>query len=75
MRAKIQLSKGETLSEAEEKLEKAIKAKKECAPGEQYCDPAVNEFHESIELKHDQLIKGVLSDINIELQRHLNSKG
>ena len=74
MKVKINVEKGETLLEAEEKLEKALKAKKECSHGEQYCDPAVNEFHDFIESKHKQLVKKVLEDIKSEIQRDVNSR-
>ena len=75
MKTKIQLEKGESLSVEEEKLEKALKAKKECSPGEQYCDPAVNEFHDLIAERHEKLVKSVVTSISIELERHLNSRG
>lgn len=75
MKTKVYLNQGETLAEAEDKLEKALKAKKECAPGEQYCDPAVNEFHEVIEARHKLLMDKIVDDVRIEIQRHVNSKG
>lgn len=75
MKVKVNLDKGETLAQAEEKLEKALKAKKECIKGEQYCDPALNEFHEYVEAQHTDLIQNILSEIKQEIIKDLNSKG
>lgn len=67
MKVKINLDKGETILQAEEKLEKALKAKKECSDGERYCDPAVNEFHELIESRHEALVQNILEQIKDEI--------
>lgn len=48
MKVKVDLDKGETLEQADEKLEKALKAKKECVHGEQYDDDIYNQLHEEI---------------------------
>ena len=70
MRAKILLKKGETLQEAEDKLEKALKRKKECSHGEQYCDPALNEFHDMVDSEHKTLIDKIINEVKVEVQRH-----
>ena len=76
MRAKIYLEKGETLGDAEDQLEKALNVKKECSHGEQYCDPALNEFHDLIESKHKKMLKNVIGEIRgvvlKDISTHLN---
>lgn len=75
MKTKIVLERGETLQEAEEKLEKALKIKKECSHGEQYCDPVLNEFHDQIETEHKKLLEKLAEGVKAELEREVNGKG
>lgn len=75
MKVKVNLENGETLEQAEEKLEKALKAKRECAHGEQYCDPAMNEFHDHIEARHKKVLERINQQIADEIKREVYSKG
>lgn len=74
MKAKIFLEKGETLVDAEETLEKALKRKQECSGGERYCDPAVNEFHDYVEERHESLVQNTLKDLTNAIERDVYSK-
>lgn len=75
MKTRVILEKGETLQEAEDRLEKALALKKECSHGEQYCDPALNEFHDNIETQHKELLAKLSEDIKAEIQRAVYGKG
>jgi hypothetical protein len=70
MRIKVELDKGETLLDAEEFMEKALKAKSECDHGERYADDAMNKAHDLICQRFDDMmqeitnsIKGVAEDV------------
>lgn len=65
----MKLNNGETIEQAEENLEKALKAKKECSHGERYCDPAMNEALEHVEKRHADLLKSILEEITTEIER------
>jgi len=75
MKFKVELGKGETIEDAEKVLEKALNTKRECSHGEQYCDPALNEFHELVEARHKKLVEQILQDIKNEIDRDVYSKG
>jgi hypothetical protein len=72
MKVKIFLDKSETLESAEEVLEKALHAKKECSSGEKYSDDVLNDFHDYICKKHEQLLHSVLADIRKEIETDVN---
>lgn len=69
MRVKIELEKDETLQDAEEFLEKSLKAKSECDHGERYADAALNEAHDLICSRFEDL----LSSINSEIEEVINA--
>jgi len=75
MKLRVDLQSGETLTQVEENLEKALKAKKECSSTEQYIDPALNKFHDSICERHDKLVKSILNEVTTEIVRYAYSKG
>jgi hypothetical protein len=60
MKIKVDLDKGETLEQADEQLEKALKAKKECVHGEQYDDDIYNALHEEICQHHSSKVLDVI---------------
>lgn len=74
MKLQVTLEKSETIEQAEEVLEKALKAKHDCSGGERYLDPAMNEFHDHVESKHSQLVDSILKDIAAELERDVHSR-
>ena len=70
MQIKIELENNETQEEADEKLLKALKGKKELKEklGERYADDMINEFHDLIMEEH----LNVLEDIKDKIQGELN---
>lgn len=69
MKIKVELQKGETLEDAEELMEKALKAKSECDHGERYSDEALNEAHDLICSRFQNL----LNNINLEVGEIINA--
>lgn len=74
MNVKITLEPGETMGQAEERLEKALKRKHECSNNERYCDPALNQFHDYVTDYHKRLVTGVIEELKAELIRDIHSR-
>ena len=73
MKIKVELGKDETIEDSEEFLKKALKIKSECTGKEQYNDPALNDFHDSICDKHSDLLDKLLKDIKEEILHNVIS--
>lgn len=63
MKIKVELEQGETIEDSEEFLAKALKVKSECDHGERYADDALNEAHDLICQRFDQMMQGLASNI------------
>lgn len=67
MKVRVDLDKGETLEQAEEKLEKALeikrKVKEEQYARESYKDSHFDEFHDYLTSEHEKLASNVLAEI------------
>ena len=63
MKIKIELEKDETLGDAEELMEKALKVKSECDHGERYSDEALNEAHDLICSRFQNLLNSIGSEV------------
>jgi hypothetical protein len=63
MKIKVELQPGENLADAEELMEKALKAKSECDHGERYTDDAMNEAHSLICARFNGLLNNLQTDI------------
>lgn len=63
MKIKVELEKGETLTDAEELMEKALKVKSECDHGERYSDEALNEAHDLICSRFQSLLNSIGSEV------------
>lgn len=75
MKAKIYVEEHETLEQAEETLEKALKVKKECSHGERYADKPLNDFHDLICQKHSNLVENILEEVKQEIIRDVSGRG
>jgi hypothetical protein len=73
MKVRIDLQNGETLQDAEETLEKALKAKKECSEGERYADPVLNELHDSICDRHEELLTNLFQNIQSAIKEEVGT--
>lgn len=74
MKLKILLDENETISEAEDFLEKSIKVKKECSHGEKYSNEYLNEMHDYIADRHEQLLEEILYQIELEIKSDAHKK-
>lgn len=64
MKINVELKPGENLADAEELMEKALKAKSECDHGERYTDEVMNEAHSLICDRFSSL----LNNLQIEIE-------
>ena len=73
MKVKIERPVGMSEEEAEEKLHKALDAKKQAREtvGEQYTDSMVNDFHASVTGKHNELITELSLRIKGHIERYI----
>lgn len=73
MKIKVELEKGETLQQAEESLEKAVKAKIKSRAkqdkNEKYVDEAVEDYHRIVVEHHQKLVNKVIKDIKGTLEK------
>lgn len=73
MKVRIELDENETVEEAEEALEKAIKSKiqsrNEYFAKERYADQHVEDFHEEIIKEHETLLKRLVDDIKHNVKK------
>jgi hypothetical protein len=67
MKVKIELEKNEHPEDADEFLEKALKAKHECSNNEQYSDHWLNEIHDQLVKAHYELLNDLEKQISIEV--------
>jgi len=76
IKIKVELDKGATLTEAEELMEKALKVKSECDHGERYSDDALNEAHDLICSRFQNLLNSILLEVEevIKASRTTNFK-
>jgi hypothetical protein len=72
MKVKVELTNGETIEQADELLEKALKAKAEPSENERYADQHLNDFHDYINERHQRLVTSVLKEIEDEIKLHVN---
>jgi len=70
MKIKIDLEEGESLDDADEFLEKALKAKKKAPNPERYHDQAFEDFYQQINERHEDVLKNVA----LELKELLESE-
>jgi len=68
MKVKITLEPGQTLTDAEEILEKASKLKKECSDTERYHDEPLNEFHDYVCSRNKSILDNLMEEIEAELK-------
>ncbi len=69
MKIKIELENGESPDLADDLLQKALLAKKECSGHEQYSDSVYNEFVEYIHYLHHHMISNVEDELKEILSR------
>lgn len=75
MKVKIELEEHEHIHDAEEVLEKALSAKKDCSGTEKYSDPFINEFHDHICNQHAKLVESILEEVKKEIIHDAHGKG
>jgi hypothetical protein len=63
MKINVELEDQETLEEAEEFMAKALKVKSECSHTEKYADPVMNEAHDLICQRFNELLNNVQTEI------------
>lgn len=75
MKVKINLEENETLEEAEQKLEKALKMKqqsrKEYFEAERYADQHVEDLHERVVKDHEELLKRLIDKVADEIKKDI----
>lgn len=74
MKIKVELGQGESLADAEELMEKALKAKAECDHGERYSDDAMNEAHTLICARFNGLLNNLQTEIEEILRDDTGTK-
>lgn len=68
MKIKVNLEKGESIEDADQFLEKALKLKKDSKEPERYHDQAFEDFVSEIDVQHKKLLEDLLEDIKVELK-------
>lgn len=67
MKVKISLENGETIEEAEAKLEKSVEAKKKARKryheAERYPSQVIEDFHDHVVKKHEKLVQNVMKEV------------
>jgi len=71
MKIKIELEKGENLQDADDQLEKIVKAKKVVHSKEKYSDDHYNAFEKLIELKHKRLVEKIVAELRESIENDL----
>lgn len=70
MKVKIELLPHEHPEDADEFLEKALKAKHDCTDGEKYSDEWLNKLHDDLLKMHAATLEQIESEIRQEIERH-----
>jgi len=75
MKLRIELENGETSEQAEELLEKTVKAKmqsrKEYFKTERYADQAIEDFHQMVIDKHRKVIEKIIENVKAEITKDI----
>jgi hypothetical protein len=71
MKIKVELDKGETEEQADEFLEKALKAKKKDPKPERYTDQVFEDLVSGVDAQHQTLIQDLVQEIKDEVRNNV----